>query len=454
MGFNRMRLRQPDGGRPHQGGQGRLRNGLHVAIDWTSPHWAPPPLPDRLDMVGKLRQLVNSRRQQLLELLASIRRVEPLEVLTSEILPFLDACQWLEKHAARVLQDRKASFWSAPPWMLGHRLQTRRMPYGRVLIFGPGNYPFFLPAAQALQALVAGNRVRLKPQVGCSQPMELLRLWLLECGLPAHAIEVLPADIPQVEKLIEEGVELFVLTGAGHTGRLLLPKFAEKSIPCIAELSGTDVFVICADADLAAAKSALTWARRLNHGQTCMAPQQVWAPSVLQQRLQDLPLAVRYFEQTSQLQQALRETTGLGVSLFGEAQALELLEHCRTGFVVHNDCIVPTADPRACFGGTGPSGFGVTRGAEGLLAMTVPQNVFCNRGPRMHLAPPNRFTQAILSSYCDICHGNLREKTAGLAKMVPQTLGWLWSNWRSKGFKASSRGEFESHSTKPTTKNE
>jgi aldehyde dehydrogenase (NAD+) len=35
-----------------------------------------------------------------------------------------------------------------------------------------------------------------------------------------------------------------------------------------------------------------------------------------------------------------------------------------------NDLIVPVADPRLPFEGRGESGFGVTRGPEGLLAMT------------------------------------------------------------------------------------
>jgi hypothetical protein len=48
---------------------------------------------------------------------------------------------------------------------------------------------------------------------------------------------------------------------------------------------------------------------------------------------------------------------------------------------------MPTADPRLPFGGRGRSGFGVTRGAEGLLEMTVVKTVSLRRGAfRPHLA--------------------------------------------------------------------
>ena len=52
----------------------------------------------------------------------------------------------------------------------------------------------------------------------------------------------------------------------------------------------------------------------------------------------------------------------------------------RAGSVTINDLIVPTADPRLPFGGQGVSGFGVTRGAEGLLEMTAIKAVTIRTG--------------------------------------------------------------------------
>ncbi|MEZ6235818.1 MAG: aldehyde dehydrogenase [Phycisphaerales bacterium] len=40
--------------------------------------------------------------------------------------------------------------------------------------------------------------------------------------------------------------------------------------------------------------------------------------------------------------------------------------------VTINDCVVPTGHPRVTIGGLGPSGWGLSRGREGLLAMTRP----------------------------------------------------------------------------------
>jgi acyl-CoA reductase-like NAD-dependent aldehyde dehydrogenase len=78
----------------------------------------------------------------------------------------------------------------------------------------------------------------------------------------------------------------------------------------------------------------------------------------------------------------------LGASIFGpEPEARAIAARLRVGSVCINDLIMPTADPRLPFGGRGLSGFGVTRGAEGLLDMTVAKTISLRRGRFMpHLA--------------------------------------------------------------------
>jgi aldehyde dehydrogenase (NAD+) len=71
---------------------------------------------------------------------------------------------------------------------------------------------------------------------------------------------------------------------------------------------------------------------------------------------------------------------GLTAAVFGPVREAEALgSRLRAGCVLINDLIVPTADPRAGFGGRGESGFGVTRGREGLLAMTAVKTVLRQR---------------------------------------------------------------------------
>jgi acyl-CoA reductase-like NAD-dependent aldehyde dehydrogenase len=88
---------------------------------------------------------------------------------------------------------------------------------------------------------------------------------------------------------------------------------------------------------------------------------------------------------------AAQSSYGLGASIFSRdpVRAADLARALPVGVVTINDVIAPTADARLPFGGRLRSGFGVTRGAEGLLEMTAPKVVAARAGRfRPHHLPP------------------------------------------------------------------
>jgi acyl-CoA reductase-like NAD-dependent aldehyde dehydrogenase len=97
----------------------------------------------------------------------------------------------------------------------------------------------------------------------------------------------------------------------------------------------------------------------------------------------------------------------LGASVFGQpATARQFARKVKAGVVVVNDIIVPTADPRLSFGGLRRSGFGKTRGAEGLLEMTVSKSVAVQKAERLrHLEPPHPRAQELFAGYLALVHG-------------------------------------------------
>jgi aldehyde dehydrogenase (NAD+) len=95
-----------------------------------------------------------------------------------------------------------------------------------------------------------------------------------------------------------------------------------------------------------------------------------------------------------ELADALRQNEecryGLGSSVFTRDRraGAELAEEIKAGSVSVNDVVVATAHPATPFGGRGQSGWGVTQGPDGLLAMTVPQVVSVRGGTfRPHYDP-------------------------------------------------------------------
>jgi aldehyde dehydrogenase (NAD+) len=90
------------------------------------------------------------------------------------------------------------------------------------------------------------------------------------------------------------------------------------------------------------------------------------------------------------------------------------------GHVLINDVIIPTIDPRVPFGGRGRSGFGVTRGAEGLLAMTTPRTVQVQRGwSKRSYEPTGAGHVALFSGLAALLHGDgFRKRWDGLKRLV------------------------------------
>lgn len=115
----------------------------------------------------------------------------------------------------------------------------------------------------------------------------------------------------------------------------------------------------------------------------------------------------------------------LGASVFGPAvEAQALAKRVPVGVVAVNDLIVPTADPRLPFGGRGESGYGVTRGAEGLIELTRPKVVICRRGRfRPHFEPPNN-EQDLAQAYLQAQHSaGWRSRLLGWRRLIGELPG-------------------------------
>ena len=110
----------------------------------------------------------------------------------------------------------------------------------------------------------------------------------------------------------------------------------------------------------------------------------------------------------------------LTAAIFGPVkQAAALQRTITAGTVVLNDLIVSTADPRVPFSGRRRSGFGATRGREGLLAMTAPRAVVRQRSrSRVPYQPTGAAHGALFAGYLQAVHAqNWRTRLAGLRAM-------------------------------------
>ena len=85
-----------------------------------------------------------------------------------------------------------------------------------------------------------------------------------------------------------------------------------------------------------------------------------------------------------------------------------------------NDLIVSTADPRISFGGRRSSGFGVTRGREGLLEMTALKTIVVQRSRDLRAyRPTTPDHQPFFAAYLEAVHGgSWRARWNGLRRFL------------------------------------
>lgn len=366
--------------------------------DWT--------VRERLAVVRRLRNRIAESGIQFAHLIPR----DAAETLVSEVLPLAEACRFLERNAEALLAPRRAE-GSRPLWLSGTTLAIHREPLGTVLVIGPSNYPLLLAAVHTLQALVAGNLILLKPGRGASPPLQLLTRFLAEAGLPPGALQLLDEDPRAAQDAIAEGVDKVILTGSNATGQAVLQLLAEHGTPSVMELSGCDSVFVLEDADLDLVAGAVRFGLTLNQGNTCIAPKRIYVTRSraleLQQRLGALLIPLVPVDSLGAALALSRQCGyGLGASVFGsEKAAVRFARRVYAGVVVVNDMIVPTADPRLPFGGRGKSGFGVTRGAEGLLEMTSIKAISVRGGKwRPHFAPRHATDSALFDGVLAALH--------------------------------------------------
>lgn len=232
-------------------------------------------LTDRMTWLRRFRDGVKVHHRELVALVTAEIGKSGFEALAADVLPLIGSCNWHLRRGSRLLSPKRVG--GGGIFGFGHRVERHRMPLGRVLVIATWNYPVQLLGIQLVQAVLAGNRVVVKPSERAPKTQARLIALAVEAAeaVPSMrgVIESRPATRGEGQRLVaEEPFDHVIFIGSTAVGRAIAEVCAARLIPTTLELSGSDSAIVFADADARAAARAVFMGFTANAGQTCMAP--------------------------------------------------------------------------------------------------------------------------------------------------------------------------------------
>jgi acyl-CoA reductase-like NAD-dependent aldehyde dehydrogenase len=249
-------------------GESEVRSAVERAHA-AQPAWGDLGVRKRVAVLREFQRKLRTRKSEIAEVITQEAGKPLAEALTTEVLVVLDAARFLIDRAYRLLRDEPLHHGNLATKLKRGRLV--REPYGVVGIISPWNYPFSIPATEALAALVAGNAVVLKPSEFTSLAALALESLLQASGVPRDIFQVVIGDGATGAVLINSHIDKLVFTGSVATGKRIAAAAVERLLPMVLELGGKDPMLVLDDADIDVASSAAVWGAFLNAGQTCLS---------------------------------------------------------------------------------------------------------------------------------------------------------------------------------------
>ena len=226
-----------------------------------------PTLDERKENLRKLDRILVENAPAIAEAINADfghRAVE--ETLMAEVFGTVDGIRHTLKHVAKWMKPQKRSVAIT---FAGGSNTLIPQPKGVVGIVSPWNYPLFLTAGPLTSILAAGNRAMIKMATN-SQHLARLLAEKFAAVFPEDTVAILPGVRAQDFSTLP--FDHIIFTGSADAGRTVMRSAAENLTPVTLELGGKSPTIVCDDFDVDEAAARILYAKYLNAGQTCLAP--------------------------------------------------------------------------------------------------------------------------------------------------------------------------------------
>ncbi|MFJ3365675.1 NAD-dependent succinate-semialdehyde dehydrogenase [Streptomyces anthocyanicus] len=229
--------------------------------------WATTSPGQRSRILRRTHDLLLERREDFAGLI-TLEMGKSLAEARAEVDYAAGYLRWFAEEAVRIDGTWKVSEDATA------RVLVMRQPVGPCLLITPWNAPLAMPARKIAPAVAAGCTMVLKPAPQTPLTSIALAAVLIEAGLPAGVLNLLPTTsaAEMAEALMkDQRLRKISFTGSTAVGRMLLAQASANVLRTSMELGGNAPFIVCADADLEAAVDGAMTAKLRNIGEACIA---------------------------------------------------------------------------------------------------------------------------------------------------------------------------------------
>jgi acyl-CoA reductase-like NAD-dependent aldehyde dehydrogenase len=240
------------------------------------PAWSAMRLGERVRVLRELQRVLIDATDEITAVISQDTG-KPRQDALLEALVTVDMLDNACRHAASWLRRERVS----SGLYLFKQFFVERRPFGVAAVITPWNYPYALCLPPAVEALLAGNTVALKPSEVAPATGVLVQQLLARVPALAPYVRVLHGGADVGAALVAAPPDFIFVTGSTATGKKVMRAAAEHLTPLTVELGGKDAMVVLADADVAAAAEWGAWGAFFNAGQTCMSVERVYVADAI-----------------------------------------------------------------------------------------------------------------------------------------------------------------------------
>lgn len=223
---------------------------------------------ERKRLLKKLLDAMYDFRSEFHEALYKDYKKPPSEVDLTEIYPVIKEIKHARKNVHRWMRDQKVS---TPLALSGSSSYIHYESKGAVLIIAPWNFPVNLTLCPLISAIAAGNTVIIKPSEFTPHTSKVLRK-VIETVFEEQQVAIVEGEAETAKHLTSLPFNHIFFTGSPAVGRLVMAAAAKNLASVTLELGGKSPTIVDDTADVDLAAKRIAWAKFMNNGQICIAP--------------------------------------------------------------------------------------------------------------------------------------------------------------------------------------